>query len=129
MSVRCDMNVSHLIALMSEQAEQAEHDQQPLVQRSWSALGELLQPFSSAALALIPKRLQIRPRSTRTDDIPEVNTSDGEQPTVRDYHAINVPENVIVRVPKKFATPIKVEAKVWFANERSERLFVQYQKC
>ena len=39
-------------------------------------------------------------------------------PTVRDYHAINsLPPQV--RVPKKIATPIKVEGKVWFANERS----------
>ncbi len=40
-------------------------------------------------------------------------------PTVRDYHAINsVPPQV--RVPKKIATPVKVEGKVWFANERSK---------
>jgi hypothetical protein len=117
--------VTSYLPLMSEQAA-AEGDQESLVRRSWSAVAELLSPFSATALALLPKRLPIRPRSTRNDDIPEVNTRDGDQqPTVRDYHAINsvVPEDVIVRVPKKFATPIKVEAKVWFANERSERLF------
>lgn len=46
-------------------------------------------------------------------------TNDGQMPTVRDYHAINsLPPQV--RVPKKIATPVKVEGKVWFANERSE---------
>jgi len=39
-------------------------------------------------------------------------------PAVRDYHAINsLPPQV--RVPRKIASSIKVEAKVWFANERT----------
>lgn len=38
-------------------------------------------------------------------------------PTVRDYHSITVPPQV--RVPKKTATPVRVESKVWFANERT----------
>ena len=46
---------------------------------------------------------------------------EGNLPAVRDYHAINsVPTNV--RVPKKIATPVRVEGKVWFANERSTYL-------
>jgi len=39
-------------------------------------------------------------------------------PTVRDYHSITtVPPHV--RVPKKTPTPVRVEGKVWFANERT----------
>jgi hypothetical protein len=39
-------------------------------------------------------------------------------PTVRDYHSITTaPPHV--RVPKKTPTPVRVEGKVWFANERS----------
>ncbi|CAD6578988.1 MAG: hypothetical protein TREMPRED_002324 [Tremellales sp. Tagirdzhanova-0007] len=39
-----------------------------------------------------------------------------------DYHSINDP-TVQIRVPKKVPTPVKVEAKVWFANERT---FISY---
>ena len=74
---------------------------------------------------------------TRADNIPDAEVSlllalmckivnveqpdeEGNLPAVRDYHAINsVPTNV--RVPKKIATPVRVEGKVWFANERSEQ--------
>jgi uncharacterized membrane protein YidH (DUF202 family) len=75
-------------------------------------------PFSAKALASLPNAR--RPsRYTRTDNIPDVDRDeDGQQPAVRDYHAINnLPAQV--RVPKKVATTIKVEAKVWFANERT----------
>jgi hypothetical protein len=63
------------------------------------------------------------------------------QPLVRDYHSINNGDQVNVRIPstpysciephedsqadlavnstEKVATPVKVEAKVWFANERT----------
>lgn len=64
-------------------------------------------------------------RHTRADDIPyTVEDDEGLRPTVRDYHAIN-DENGDrrggqVRVPKKIATPVRVEGKVWFANERSK---------
>jgi len=80
---------------------------------------DLLSPFSPTALASLPKNLSIRPRYTRADGIPDAEEDDeGNMPAVRDYHAINsLPPQV--RVPKKIATPIKVEAKVWFANERS----------
>ena len=74
--------------------------------------------FSPNALALLPKLSRPR-RYTRADDIPETQPdNDGQQPTVRDYHAINLPPQV--RVPKKLPTPIRVEGKVWFANERSK---------
>jgi hypothetical protein len=84
-----------------------------LIRRSWHAMTDLMSPFSAKALASLP-----RPgaRYTRADAIPEV---DGPRPTVRDYHAISsLPPNV--RVPKKVKTPVRVEPKVWFANERSE---------
>ncbi|KAH7884383.1 hypothetical protein F5I97DRAFT_1447013 [Phlebopus sp. FC_14] len=79
----------------------------------------LLFPFSPRALASLPKDTQRPARYTRQDDIPEADADvDGERPTVRDYNSINtVPPQV--RVPKKVATSIKVEGKVWFANERT----------
>lgn len=90
-----------------------------LIRRSWVAMTDMLSPFSPAALASLPKNLRTRPRYTRADGIPDAELDDeGNMPAARDYHAINsLPSQV--RVPKKIATPIKVEAKVWFANERS----------
>ncbi|THH00373.1 hypothetical protein EW026_g2142 [Hermanssonia centrifuga] len=91
-----------------------------LVRRSWHAMSEVLSPFSPSALASLPKKtFRRRARYTRTDNVPEAEQDEhGQMPTVRDYHAINsVPSQV--RVPKKIATPIKVEGKVWFANERT----------
>ena len=88
-------------------------DEQPC--RSWHAL----LPYTPAILRRLPPAT--RPaRYTRADAIPhtEPNPEDGLRPTVRDYHAINHGREV--RVPKKIATPIRVEGKVWFANERSE---------
>ena len=38
----------------------------------------------------------------------------------REYGATGVTLPPNVRVPKKIATPIKVEGKVWLASERSE---------
>ena len=86
-----------------------------LLRRGWHAI---LNPFSQTALASLP---QVRrpTRHLRADNIPETEpTEEGERPTVRDYHSINtVPPTV--RVPKKIPTSVKVEGKVWFANERS----------
>lgn len=50
-------------------------------------------------------------------------------PTVRDYHSITtVPPHV--RVPKKTPTPVRVEGKVWFANERSMSCFPSFlRRC
>ncbi|KAL0247132.1 hypothetical protein I308_104167 [Cryptococcus tetragattii IND107] len=77
------------------------------------------QPFSSGALKLLPKRdVGIRAKSKRADRIPD----DPQRPLVTDYHSINDP-TMRVRVPKKTPTPVKVEAKVWFANERT---FISY---
>ena len=94
-----------------------------IIRRSWYAMSDILSPFSPSALASLPKKtFQRRPRYTRVDNIPDAEQDEhGQMPTVRDYHAINsVPPQV--RVPKKIATPIKVEGKVWFANERSTYL-------
>ncbi|GJE85575.1 VTC1 family protein [Phanerochaete sordida] len=91
-----------------------------LIRRSWHAMSEVLSPFSPSALASLPKKtFTRRPRYTRADNVPEVEQDEqGQMPSVRDYHSINsVPPQV--RVPKKIATPIKVEGKVWFANERT----------
>lgn len=96
-------------------------------------MADRLSPFSPQALASLPN--VSRPgKYLRADGIPDTsrnvvsvdengNTSNGDggdqRPTVRDYHSINhLPPQV--RVPKKIPTSVKVEGKVWFANERSE---------
>ena len=89
-----------------------------LIRRSWHAMSDIFQPFSRSALDQLPKATRPR-RYTRLDEIPDVapTEEDGQMPTVRDYHSITVPPQV--RVPKKIPTPVRVESKVWFANERS----------
>lgn len=84
-----------------------------------STLLNRLLPFSPSLLRSLPKTN--RPtRYTRADAIPQTETNDdGLQPTVQDYHAISGNGAANVRVPKKIATPVRVEGKVWFANERS----------
>ncbi|KDR76109.1 hypothetical protein GALMADRAFT_461435 [Galerina marginata CBS 339.88] len=86
-----------------------------LIRRSWHAI---LSPFSQSALASLPN-VRRPTRHLRADNIPETETNDAqERPTVRDYHSINsLPPNV--HVPKKIPTSVKVEGKVWFANERT----------
>ena len=98
-------------------------DSKSLTVRAWHAL---LSPFSATALAGLP-RLRRPERYLRADDIPVTEANqDGERPTVRDYHSINsLPPNV--HVPKKIRTSVKVEGKVWFANERSESVFLYIQ--
>ncbi|KAJ3927269.1 MAG: hypothetical protein NXY57DRAFT_642674 [Lentinula lateritia] len=89
-----------------------------LIRRSWHAMSERLSPFSPAALASLPK-LSRPSRYTRADAIPTAEEDhDGQRPTVRDYHSIShLPPQV--RVPNKIKTPVRVEGKVWFANERT----------
>ncbi|KAF7985721.1 hypothetical protein HWV62_2316 [Athelia sp. TMB] len=84
-----------------------------------STLLNRLLPFSPSLLRSLPKTN--RPtRYTRADAIPQTETNDdGLQPTVQDYHAISGNGAANVRVPKKIATPVRVEGKVWFANERN----------
>ncbi|KAI0685956.1 hypothetical protein BC835DRAFT_483197 [Cytidiella melzeri] len=97
-----------------------QHRQGSLIRRSWHAMSDVLSPFSPSALSQLPKKtFKSRPRYTRTDNVPDAEQDEeGHMPTVRDYHAINsLPPQV--RVPKKIATPVKVEGKVWFANERT----------
>ncbi|KAI5452831.1 hypothetical protein NCC49_006371 [Naganishia albida] len=80
-------------------------------------------PFSAGALQSLPTRINKptsqRVKAKRADRIPEVPNDSAIQPLVRDYHSINNGDQVNVRIPKKVATPVKVEAKVWFANERT----------
>ncbi|KAI9061076.1 hypothetical protein FKP32DRAFT_1594751 [Trametes sanguinea] len=97
-----------------------------IIRRSWYAMSDILSPFSPSALASLPKKtFRRRPRYTRVDNIPDAEQDEhGQMPTVRDYHSINtVPPQV--RVPKKIATPVKVEGKVWFANERTWISYLQ----
>ncbi|KAL5525996.1 hypothetical protein ACEPAG_7334 [Sanghuangporus baumii] len=114
-----------------------------LLKRSWHAV---LQPFSSTALQSLPDTSQRnRDRETRADRIPE---GEGdvfvhEYQTIADGNNAGAPPGeggeatvnedgtdagggggggavpVTVRVPKKIPTPIRVEGKVWFANERT----------
>jgi hypothetical protein len=87
-------------------------------------MADIFSPFSPTALASLPPKPQRQALYTRADAIPDDAQvdEDGNMPAARDYHAINsLPPQV--RVPKKIATPLKVEAKVWFANERSGFIF------
>ena len=96
-----------------------------LLKRSWHAV---LSPFSSAALDALPDTSQRnRDRELRTDRIPEALASGEGADVMRETVVSDAPSRrrgagetlVSVRVPKKIPTAIKVEGKVWFANERS----------
>ncbi|KAL5503915.1 hypothetical protein ACEPAH_7986 [Sanghuangporus vaninii] len=115
-----------------------------LFKRSWHAV---LQPFSSTALQSLPDTSRRnRDRETRADRIPEgeggvfvheyqaISGSNNAGPPPGEGGEVTVNEDgtdagggggggggvpVTVRVPKKIPTPIKVEGKVWFANERT----------
>jgi len=106
-----------------------------LLRRSIHAVSDFFSPFSSSALASLPQDARVRERSIRTDNIPETTPSDQQNPSANadgergtdhpNYGAaasdgnrgIQLPPKV--KIPKKIATPIKVETKVWFANERT----------
>ncbi|KAG9315237.1 hypothetical protein JVU11DRAFT_4371 [Chiua virens] len=80
---------------------------------SWSTF----LPFSSAALASLPENTTRPSRYTRENGIPDQDPNP-DQPIFRNYNSIqSLPPQV--RVPRKVATAIKVEGKVWFANERT----------
>jgi len=84
-----------------------------------SVFDSFFQPFSARILSLLPARPEpMRAKSKRADRIPD----DPQRPLVTDYHSID-DSSIRVRIPKKVLTPVKVEAKVWFANERT---FVSY---
>ena len=106
-------SASSLLLIMASDAHTDSHPS--IIRRSWQAI---LSPFSPSALAKLPK-IRRPARYLRADDIPATHTDgEGERPTVRDYHSItSLPPQV--RIPKKIPTSIKVEGKVWFANERS----------
>ncbi|EJD06644.1 uncharacterized protein FOMMEDRAFT_102494 [Fomitiporia mediterranea MF3/22] len=113
--------------MTTEHPEDTASKPEGLLTRSWHAI---LSPFSSAALRQLPNTSQRkRDRETRTDRIPE---GEGDV-VVHDFNNNNNnadtrgnveygPASAVplsVRVPKKIPTPIKVEGKVWFANERT----------
>ncbi|KAF9509685.1 hypothetical protein BS47DRAFT_1332147 [Hydnum rufescens UP504] len=91
-----------------------------IIRRSMHAVSDLFSPFSSSALASLPQNPRgIRDRSTRTDNIPDPEPNAHSAGHHRDYQSISGTLPTGVRIPKKIATPIMVEAKVWFANERT----------
>lgn len=95
-----------------------------ILKRSWHAV---LSPFSSTALAALPDTSRRnRDRELRADRIPESYSNDTNGGTARETVVSSSPSSVglretllNVRVPKKMPTAVKVEGKVWFANERS----------
>jgi len=91
-------------------------DQPIKPRRSWN---DLLH-YTPSILRRLPT-LSRPTRYTRADAIPdtEPNPEDGLRPTVRDYYSITATGGREVRVPKKIPTPVRVEGKVWFANERT----------
>jgi len=103
----------------SSEAKHPQHSRQgSLFKRSWNAVADVISPFSSSALATLPKvPIERSDREVRTDNIPEVGSS--SYAGVRDYNSVNpaLPPNV--PIPQKLPTPIRVEGKVWFANERT----------
>ncbi|CAE7136739.1 unnamed protein product [Rhizoctonia solani] len=103
----------------SSGAGQGHEEDGSLFQRSVHVVSDLFSPFSSTALASLPRNpIGFRARSTRLDRIPDSGAGD-----VPNYQSVEAGGSgqgrVRVRVPKKIATPIKVETKVWLANERT----------
>ncbi|KAG9013950.1 hypothetical protein FRB95_011864 [Tulasnella sp. JGI-2019a] len=87
-----------------------------LIRRSAHVMHDVFAfPFSNQALSSLPTNPEgRRERATRVDNIPD-QQDDAQHPN---YQSITgLPGGV--RIPKKIASPIKVEAKVWFANERT----------
>jgi hypothetical protein len=118
------MSTAHNGNTVDAAAEDSATGPESLLRRSWHAI---LSPFSPTALASLPN-VKRPARHLRADNIPETEAGPGDQnPTVRDYHSItSLPPNV--RVPKKIPTSIKVEGKVWFANERSALAFLHCER-
>ncbi|CEL55375.1 Vacuolar transporter chaperone 2 OS=Saccharomyces cerevisiae (strain ATCC 204508 / S288c) GN=VTC2 PE=1 SV=1 [Rhizoctonia solani AG-1 IB] len=104
----------------SSSAGQAHEEDGSIFKRSIHVVSDLFSPFSSTALASLPRNpAGFRARSTRIDRIPDSSATDGV-PNYRSVEAGGSSQGrVRVRVPKKIATPIKVETKVWLANERT----------
>jgi hypothetical protein len=118
-----------LLSGNTDVADAEDSREETVIRRSWNTLGDMISPFSSAALASLPDRAALAQRvedvniqqgkndmSVRTDHIPDPPAGSSEP---RNYQAISSQLPPGVKVPKKIATPIKVEGKVWFANERS----------
>ncbi|CAE6354411.1 unnamed protein product [Rhizoctonia solani] len=104
----------------SSDTAQTHEEDGSIFKRSMHVVSDLFSPFSSTALASLPRNpVGFRARSTRIDRIPDSGATDGV-PNYRSVEAGGSSQGrVRVRVPKKIATPIKVETKVWLANERT----------
>jgi len=88
-----------------------------IIRKSWNTMADMISPFSADALSSLPKHpVPGVDRSTRADNIPEPGPSSDAH---RNYRSIANRLPPGITVPKKIATPIKVEGKVWFANERT----------
>ena len=80
-------------------------------------MADIFSPFSSSALASLPKTNRRKSR-TMSNDAAEGPATNGYQATGSTQR--RQPAQSVQAAP----TPIKVEPKVWFANERSEQLFL-----
>lgn len=108
-------------AAMQAQRSQQSQQSEGIMRRSWHTV---FSPFSSTALKALPDTSQRnRDRAPRADRIPDTTDNEsGRETVIRNYQSINQQQHeppISVRVPAKIPTPIKVEGKVWFANERS----------
>lgn len=114
-----ELNVEPAQSPVSDRSSRFSSRASSLIRRSAYAIQDIFpNPFSSSALASLPQNPQgRRERATRIDNIPDVPADASGQPNYQSISGVPVQ----VRIPKKIATPIKVEAKVWFANERSAR--------
>ncbi|CAE6450615.1 unnamed protein product [Rhizoctonia solani] len=104
----------------SSDVGQGQEEDGSLFKRSMHVVSDLFSPFSSTALASLPRNpVGFRARATRLDRIPD-SDAPGGVPNYQSVEAAGSSQGrVRVRVPKKIATPIKVETKVWLANERT----------
>ncbi|KAG9042292.1 hypothetical protein FS837_011042 [Tulasnella sp. UAMH 9824] len=112
-----ELNVEPAQSPVSDRSSRFSSRASSLIRRSAYAIQDIFpNPFSSSALASLPQNPQgRRERATRIDNIPDVPADASGQPNYQSISGVPVQ----VRIPKKIATPIKVEAKVWFANERT----------
>ncbi|KAG8928387.1 hypothetical protein FRC01_006010 [Tulasnella sp. 417] len=116
-SSSAELNLEPAQSPVSDRGSRFSSRASSLIRRSAYAIQDIFpNPFSSSALASLPQNPQgRRERATRIDNIPDVPTDASGQPNYQSISGLPVQ----VRIPKKIATPIKVEAKVWFANERT----------
>lgn len=76
-------------------------------------------PYFHAEVRALESRASVR--TVYPTSMSPLNCTDSS-PSVVNYQSTSDP-NIRIRIPKKVLTPVKVEAKVWFANERT---FISY---